>query len=202
MKKAYFLRGGLLLLLLLSFACARTTVVLLPDEDGQMGEVLVKNTDESKEQLLNSDNQIVEVGDKGAFSSVKSIDPKKMEKRFGQAIAALPEVQEKFFIYFGKDSYIPKDSPKTFLPAILKRIEERKLVDVYVLGHTDRSGKPWVNELFSRKRAEHVANLLRKSGVSPEIIKIQFFGPNLPLVPYAKGRKSEPKNRRVEVVLQ
>ena len=53
---------------------------------------------------------------------------------------------------------------------------------------------------LSLERANEVRRMLVDQGVSAEYLNIEYYGESKPLVP-TEDNVSEPKNRRVEVVL-
>ena len=72
---------------------------------------------------------------------------------------------------------------------------------IEVSGHADRTGTAVYNQRLSVRRAEAVAAELVRRGVTRNMITIQGFGFDRPLVPTAQGVR-EPQNRRVEIVLR
>jgi OmpA-OmpF porin, OOP family len=72
---------------------------------------------------------------------------------------------------------------------------------IEVSGHADRTGSASYNQRLSVRRGEAVAAELVRRGVARNIITIQGFGFDRPLVPTAMGVR-EPQNRRVEIVLR
>jgi outer membrane protein OmpA-like peptidoglycan-associated protein len=71
---------------------------------------------------------------------------------------------------------------------------------VLIEGHTDSTGPAQHNDELSRQRAEAVASVLIRDGISPTRIKTQGFGSSSPLATNATeaGRQ---QNRRVEIVV-
>lgn len=103
-------------------------------------------------------------------------------------------------IYFDHDSYAVKSESGPALEAIAKMLNVNENLNVYVVGHTDASGKPAYNMALSRKRAQAVADqLAKKYSISPKRIKAEGVGP---LSPISTNRTEEGKrlNRRVELV--
>ncbi len=182
-------------------ACAKTTVVLLPNDDGEIGEVTVRNLAETETKVLSQDSQMLTVSNDG-LSEVKTTTNDYVDRYFADAISVMPKPPSWYVIYFATGSYAPQEDPAKLFPPILADIKGRVNPEVYVSGHTDRTGSAQINETISRKRAEQIASMLESRGIASDIMSIQYFGPNMPLVPYEKGKKFEPKNRRVEVMAQ
>lgn len=69
---------------------------------------------------------------------------------------------------------------------------------ILLTGHTDNSGSEEYNMELGRRRAEHIRNILVRSGVPAEIIQVESSGERQPIASNetAEGRH---ENRRVEV---
>ena len=74
--------------------------------------------------------------------------------------------------------------------------------DVFVLvsGHTDAAGKESYNEVLSVKRAQAVAKLMVKNGVSKKKLFYRGFGETKP-ISFDKGKAASVTNKRVEIEL-
>jgi OOP family OmpA-OmpF porin len=70
---------------------------------------------------------------------------------------------------------------------------------IEVAGYTDNIGSEKYNLMLSKKRAQAVANLLIKYGVSPSKIVVKGFGEKYPLLPNTT-ETNRALNRRVEIV--
>lgn len=71
---------------------------------------------------------------------------------------------------------------------------------VLIEGHTDNTGPAQHNDELSRQRAEAVASVLIRDGISPSRIKTQGFGASSPLTTNATAEGRQ-QNRRVEIVV-
>lgn len=103
-------------------------------------------------------------------------------------------------IYFNHDSDAVKSESKPALEAIAEMLKTNKTLDVYVVGHTDSTGKPAYNLELSRKRAQAVVDkLVTKYGISQDRLKAEGVGS---LSPISTNRTADGKklNRRVELV--
>lgn len=187
-----------LILLLALCACApRTTVVLVPDDDGHVGLVDV-NAATDKMTLKTADESVVV---SNTISKPKIMAQAAIAKDFGRALAAAPAKPESFLLYFGSESAEPDQPSQKLIPVIASVIKARAVVRVAIIGHTDDPGDKPYNDRLSLARAESVRKRLIRAGVGPEAMNSQGFGPNAPLVPTAPG-KHEAKNRRVEVFIR
>jgi outer membrane protein OmpA-like peptidoglycan-associated protein len=77
-------------------------------------------------------------------------------------------------------------------------LKNNKFLTLIVSGHTDNSGSPEYNLTLSRKRAASVKAFLISQGVSPERVKIEYYGITRPVASNdtTEGRN---KNRRVDI---
>ncbi len=108
--------------------------------------------------------------------------------------------ERKFLVFFDFDSaqiggeggQIVRDAAKTSRVVAVTRID--------VTGHADRAGSARYNDRLSQRRALAVKRELLANGVAEKDIVIYARGETEPLVPTRDGVR-EPKNRRVEIVL-
>ena len=91
------------LVLVLAGCAARSTVVLIPDPDGHVGQLVVAN--EGGQQILNEKNQSVRVADvKTAPGQVKTMSTDEIQATFADVLAAQPLPPVTFILYFMPDS--------------------------------------------------------------------------------------------------
>ena len=103
-------------------------------------------------------------------------------------------------ILFDHDSYRIKPASRKALEEIAKFLKRNPSVKLYVVGHTDNTGRYEYNLRLSRKRAEAVVKeLVQKYGISPERLKPVGVGPVAP-VDTNRTDEGRAKNRRVELV--
>jgi outer membrane protein OmpA-like peptidoglycan-associated protein len=175
-------------------------VVLVPDPDGKVGMVTVKNN--AGERVLNKAGQSTTAGSKDSRPSAPKVLPEKEINRvFGDALAAQPPQPVHFILYNLHESVELTPESKALLPMIVQAIEEMNSVDTSVVGHTDTLGSVKYNYLLSKKRAEAVARLLIDLGVDPKILEIESHSEKNLLIPTADETR-EPQNRRVEVTVR
>lgn len=183
---------------LLLAGCAKTTVVLLPDEEGKVGEVVVRAA--GKEKVLSGAEQRVDAGSSG-LSSVSRMSPETVRRTFGTTLRALPEKPESLLVYFSSDSVHPTAESMRSLSRAAEIVGKRAVPAVEVFGHTDHMGDRVYNQDLSDRRAAEVRRLLIRHGIPAEIIHEKGFGYREPLVPPKPGR-AEPRNRRVEIFIR
>ncbi len=190
---------GLLLALAACESVPGNVVVLLPDEDGSVGQIEVANAQGS--QVLSQARQSTELRGERAPGKVVVLKPEDVEKHFAETIAAKPPAAKTFILYFDFDGPRLTAESEQLLPEILAEIARRPAPDVDVIGHTDRSGEKEYNAILAEWRAEEVRDKIVAIGVDPSQIHVSSHGEANPLVPTADG-VNEPKNRRVEVAVR
>lgn len=187
-----------LLFFILSGCASKTTVILLPDEDGTTGSVVVQTEGASVTMTEPYTSSSVR---SAAPSEVLSIDQGQVEKKFTDLFEAQPAKPESFILYFTHNSLeLTKDSLKRIY-RVIEAVEKRTPASVSIIGHTDRTGKDSYNIKLSIERAETVKIILLKSGLKIDKLFITSHGENNPLIPTADG-VFEPKNRRVEIFIR
>ena len=205
---------SLLLVMLGDAAYPQASFYLVPDPEGKVGEVTVTNTAGSATLTKANETVAAPSGDK-PFSASRVATTEEIQTKFGDALAVMPPPPKGFNIYFESGSSSPNAESKGVVEQVLAEVKQRDSRDVSVNGHTDRSGDAAFNMRLSLDRAKKVRELLVekgirpktikellvKKGIRPEYISIKYYGESKPVVPTADN-VSEPKNRRVEVVVR
>jgi hypothetical protein len=107
--------------LFLSGCCTRSMVVLIPDPDGNVGQVVVTN--EGGQQILNQANQSVKVTDrKTPPGKVATLSAEEIQSTFSDALAVQPLRPVTFILYFLQDSNELTDESKAVLPKIFQTV--------------------------------------------------------------------------------
>ncbi len=193
---------GLVLALLLSACGTRmpsSYVVLMPDPDGAVGQVIVSG--QKGNQVLTQAGQVAAM-DGGAVNVVMSNE--QIATEFGDARTAQPAIPEHFMLYFlsGGTRLTPESEIK--FAEILNRWRARdpqSMSEVVVIGHTDTVGSDESNVALSMQRARSIADRLRDAGMKLGALTLESHGEKHPLVPTADG-VAEPRNRRVQVTIR
>lgn len=189
---------SILLLCLVLGACApKTTVVLVPDDDGGVGRVVVKAG--GAEQPLTAANESTQVTDKPAAPKV--MPQQEVDRIFGGTVAAMPEPPKSFLLYFPTGSTEPEPASRPALDEAAADITRRAVSNVSVIGHSDSAGDPTANQKLSMARADAVRRMLEARGVPSGAMALSGHGANDPLVPTAPG-VAEARNRRVEILVR
>ena len=200
------MRRNLLVVMYIVFAvlmsgCAKKTmVVLMPDQDGNVGHVTVQNDAGSVD--VTKPGEATYISDKNAPPTPpQKISEEKIEKEFGEALSILPQPPEHYILYFKIESTKLTPASISLLPQVIESVERRNSQAISVVGHTDTAGDRQYNLRLSKKRAEAVARMLVQKGVNKAYIESTSHGEENPLVKTADN-VIEPKNRRVEVIVR
>jgi len=190
----------LFLLLALTSGCAKKTLVaLVPDPDGKTGSISVESAGGSV--TIDTSYQATTIGDtKTQPSAPVQMAKETLDTIFKEALSVQPKQPFHFLLYFRQDTTLTPESAK-LLPNIIATIQERNSNDISVIGHTDTLGSKEYNTTLSKDRASAVKKLLIKQGAEATAIRTTSHGKENPLIPTADN-VSEPRNRRVEVVVR
>lgn len=192
--------------LLLAFGCAtpppprapRTTVVLLPDEDGRVGALNV--TTAAGTQRVDEAFAFSAAEGASAPSRSQALGRESVEATYGELLKAQPRKPVTFVLHFQLDKTLLTEASKAQIPAVLAAVRERRPTEITVFGHADASGTEKRNLRISAERARMVADLLKKDDPTLGEVDVQFFGDKAPLVPAEPG-VAEPRNRRAEILI-
>lgn len=188
------------LVLVLAGCGARSMVVLIPDPDGNVGQLLVAN--DGGQQVLNEKNQSVQITDKKtAPGKITTLSNEEIRSTFSDALAAQPLPPAKFILYFLQDSDELTDESKSILPQIIQVIHKRGSTDIVISGHTDTVEAKEYNYKLALDRAKVLYGIMVANGAVPANINVTSHGEGNPLIKTA-DEVAEPRNRRVEVVIK
>jgi outer membrane protein OmpA-like peptidoglycan-associated protein len=193
----------LILLLAMLAACAptipRSYVVLVPDPDGKVGQVIVSGT--QGEQRLTQAGAVA--GADGRAVKLTLSEPE-INAEFGAAKAAQPALPEHFMLYFVSATTRLTADSEALLQTILNHWQARSqgaITEILVIGHTDTVGSEHDNVTLSAHRARIVADRLRASGLKFGAITLASHGEKQLLIP-TPDETPEPLNRRVQVTIR
>ena len=186
---------SLLLSALFVIGCAQERYVVIPDESGQSGSLLVKPR--GKESVeLDSPYALSTSGFWGIGK--RSAEVQEVKEIWRGPLDAHPIAVKKFTVYFleGTNDLTP-ESTKT-LEAVFEEIRKRTVADVVVIGHTDTVGAGELNDRLAETRAKTMQAELVRLGIDPESIKASGRGER-DLKVQTPDEVNEPLNRRVEI---
>lgn len=186
--------------LLITGCTKKTMVVLMPDPDGKVGRIAV-TTEAGKVEMTRPHQSTVVAGSNSPPAPPRQLTEEEIARDFHEALQSLPEPPEHFVLYFQHGSEELTTDSQDKLPEVLASIARRDSQDISVVGHTDTAGDKNYNLRLSQRRAAAVTEVLIDKGVTKNHIRSTSHGEQNPLVPTADN-VSEPRNRRVEVVVR
>jgi outer membrane protein OmpA-like peptidoglycan-associated protein len=200
MKNITYIIIGLFFILFQAGCGTRSMVVLIPDPDGHVGQLVVEN--EVGMQVLTKPNQSVQVTDRMAPpGEVKILTEEEIRTAFSNALSAQPLPPAKFILYFLQDSNKLTNESRALLPQIIQTIQDRGSRDIVISGHTDTVGSNDYNYRLSLERAKVLYGILLENGADSSSITVTSHGEGYPLIK-TDDDVAEPRNRRVEVVIK
>ena len=186
---------SLLLSALFVIGCAQERYVVIPDESGQSGSLLVKPRGKESVAL----DRPYALSTSGFWGIGKrSAEVQEVKEIWRGPLDAHPIAVKKFTVYFleGTNDLTP-ESTKT-LEAVFEEIRKRAVADVVVIGHTDTVGAGELNDRLAETRAKTMQAELVRLGIDPESIKASGRGER-DLKVKTPDEVNEPLNRRVEI---
>ena len=104
-----------------------------------------------------------------------------------------------FLVYFDFDRAELTPGGETLVREFVEFYDPAHVSRIVVVGHADRAGEPLYNEELSLRRAETLAEALKRRGIDPAVITVQAKGETEPQVDTPDGA-AEQLNRRAEIV--
>jgi outer membrane protein OmpA-like peptidoglycan-associated protein len=186
--------------LLVACCPSGTTVVLIPDANGKVGQVAL--TTNVGSTVLTKANQSAEAEKaEQAPTQAVQLSEKTIRDMFAKTLAKEPVPPQHFKFYFETgQADLLAEAPEELAKA-KTAIDARKSCDLSVIGHADRVGNNEMNRGISMKRAGMVAKALIDMGIPNTCMDKRYYGENDPAVPTA-DEVAEPLNRRVEVEIR
>ena len=175
---------------------ATEKIVLLPDAEGNVGEVVIRS--EAGEQTLSTAYGAVQVRASGNLENVQESE-ESVREAFGDVLDAAPPEPVSLVVYFeaGSSNTLTAASMQT-VAELQALLAERPAPEILVVGHTDTVGDSDDNDALSRARAQAVVDIIRDTGVPAKSLEASGRGERELLVPTA-DKVDEPRNRRVEI---
>ena len=194
-------------LLLLLFGCAtqgnppieKDIFVLLPDQDGNVGEITISNR--AGTTTLSKANESAYVTDNYVPAQTTILSNNEVEKEFHDTLQAIPGTADQYILYFTPGTVNLTEESRNKLPLILQRIQERLPCEISIIGHTDTQASSEYNLALSLERAIEVKNKLLSIGAPRDLLEVSSHGENDPMIPTADN-VAEPRNRRVEIFIR
>ncbi|PIE47289.1 MAG: hypothetical protein CSA42_04200 [Gammaproteobacteria bacterium] len=104
-------------------------------------------------------------------------------------------------VTFATNSAVIRTSDATELDKLATTLKQYDQTKIIVVGHTDSTGTPAINQPLSVKRANSVANYLYKKGVGKTRLYVDGKGATQPIATNAT-EAGKAKNRRVEIEIR
>jgi outer membrane protein OmpA-like peptidoglycan-associated protein len=170
----------------------------------EAGEAVARRQAETGEVVVKGQKgeQAIQAAGQGApldgSARAAPVDKAQLDKDFGAAMAARPEIPVKYLLYFESGGTRLTPEAQALIAKIVADAGARPAVDVSVIGHADTVGNEKSNEELSLKRAQFVADLLKSKGLKVHALSIESHGKRNLLV-RTPDNTPETKNRRVEV---
>jgi peptidoglycan-associated lipoprotein len=181
----------------LAGCASQSYVVLLPNDDGTTGKVLV--TGRAGTTLIERHHEAASF--RGAGGNTFVVSDETIAKDFGAAMAASPKKPRTYLLYFETGTTRLTPESQANIPKIIDEIAQRPAPDFSIVGHTDTLGEANANERLGMARARAVAEIIAQTKVSSERISIESHGEKNLLV-HTPDNTDEPRNRRVEVTIR
>jgi outer membrane protein OmpA-like peptidoglycan-associated protein len=112
-----------------------------------------------------------------------------------------PQPARTFTLFFGYDQATLSPEAQAVVDEAAAAAKARRSARVTVAGHADTYGDTAYNMALSQRRAEAVKDALARDGVDQAAVAVVGRG-EAELLVSTKDRVREPKNRRVEIVVQ
>ena len=188
---------SLIVLALLFGACAKKTeFILLPQEDGKVGKIVV--SENGKEVMLDQAWQKVDTGN---LNKKVILSKEIVESKYGSLLESMPKTMKNYRLFFASNSSSITGNALDVIAQVIQEIKANKVLQIDVIGYSDSAGNDESNKILSMKRAKKVIELLKKEGIDEKLISLNYYGEANPLVKTADG-VAEKENRRVEITIK
>lgn len=191
-----------ILLCLSVWGCAnpKSVIVLMPDHQGEVGEIQVSNASGSQRASQAQEAIFVRDADTQPESPVL-LDREEIDELFGEVLNFEPEQPAEYRIFFLNNATLMPDS-QAQISEVVRETMRRESCNILITGHTDLVGKEEFNIKLSQRRIATVRQLIISAGVNPECIETEAYTGQFPLVLPASENTAQLGNRRVEVFVK
>jgi len=174
--------------------CAQHSYVMLADDSGGRGGVMLG---EEGERRLDASGQGMAIAGTGQAYVVPDM---RRKADFDKALAAQPALPERFSLHIAPSGALDSTAEQ-LLDSVLLAAQRRDYPVVTVIGHTDTLGHRAANEQVGLRRAQAVAELLRTKGLEAMELRVESHGERNLLIA-TPDATAEPRNRRVEILVR
>lgn len=180
--------------------CATSSLVLLPDEQGQQSAVAILEANgRPVEAVIAEGNSRTKLGDPTPAS--KPLGSKGLKKQEAALLTDLPPPAKSFLLYFDQGTVKLVPESARVLSALREEISARSGPEIEVIGHTDTVGSEADNDRLSTRRADEVMNWLVGQGFDRSQMSAVGRGER-ELREATANDVSSAANRRVEVIVR
>lgn len=180
-------------------ACATSSLVLMPDDEGHQGSVAVLEANGQPTDAVISEQSRTKLGD--ATPNSKPIGADGLKKDEAALLTNLPPPAKSFLLYFDQGTVNLVPSSAGVLTNLRAEIASRSGPEVEVIGHTDTVGSAEDNDKLSVRRAEQVLEWLVSQGFDRSEMSAVGRGERDLKVATADDTDNA-ANRRVEVIVR
>ena len=179
--------------------CSGTTLILLPDESGNVGAITVRTQGDIR-VIDKAFHSVIAREGTSSLSKTQPLSEAQVNQEYADLLKAQPTNPFSFILYFVTGSSdLVKDS-LAIIPKVIDRIKAQMPTEISIIGHTDTTGYYSLNDKLSLKRARTIEKILKDSMPSLHEVNVFFFGSKNLLVP-TPPNIHEPRNRRVEILV-
>lgn len=180
--------------------CATSSLVLLPDDDGQQGSLAVLEAKgQQADGVIAQGNSRTKLGDPTPAS--RPLGSKGLKAQEAALLSNLPPPAKSFLLYFDQGTTTPTAASQAVLGELRAEIAARTGPHVEVTGHTDTVGGEADNDRLSLQRAEQVLGWLAGQGFDRSLMSATGRGERELKEPTVDNVSSA-ANRRVEVIVR
>ncbi len=173
-------------------------VILIPDADGNVGEIIVSN--QAGTQILDQPYMSVESKGNSRLDAPEQLDRDSVINNFKEVLASIPHPASRYILYFKTGTTELTDESRQMLDKISADVNSRQNYDVFIDGHTDTMGATERNYNLALERAQEVNLLFSEQLSKPEKVRVTSHGDGNLLINTA-DEVDEPRNRRVEILI-
>ena len=185
---------------LLLAGCATSSLVLLPDDEGQQGAVAVLEAGgRPADAIIANENSRTKLG--SVTPASRPLGAKGLKKDEAALLTDLPPPAKSFLLYFDQGTVRLVPESAKVLAALRQEIASRSGPEIEVIGHTDTVGGDETNDRLSERRAEEVMNWLVGQGFDRSQMSAVGRGER-DLRVVTADNVANAANRRVEVIVR
>lgn len=193
----HFLLAALALTSLIMTGCTRTTLVLLPNGNRNIGHATIR-TEAGSTRLNQPGETAFATNRRTAPQPVGTLSDEEIQQQFTDVLTAAPGAPKHYNLYFEPNSIILQRDAKRELRMAMLSIGYRKSCDIHIIGHTERTNITQTLYELIEAQSREIRDALIARGVESKCVKLHFYGENDPLIGNAP-RIAHIRDRRIEI---